>query len=454
MKLPNLCLFIIGLFAIVIVSCEKKIIGQHLDTNQTTIDDLEDLQALLDNMVIMEEVPSLGEISSDDFYVLDSTFGSINRNELNAFTWQREIFEGRGNVGDWNLPFQQVFYANTVLDALNKMQYDETSADLDRIKGSALFIRAFAYFQLSQIFTPTFDSVQSSTDLGLPIRLSPNPEIPSVRSNNKVTYERIIFDLNEACRLLPSSIDVNRKNRPSQSAAYGLLARTYLIMGDYATAKLYADSSLLLYATLTDFNDIVANSRPFTPNQPEILYQAHLLSTTEILKCASTIIDSNLYKSYDNNDLRKELFFKKNQLGLPVSNYTFSGTVDLFAGLATGEIYLIRAECLARFGDVGAALQDWNTLLRHRMKKGSFNPVMNGTPIEVLHWILLERRKELIFRGLRWSDIRRFNRQKDTITLTRVYNGEMYSLQPNSSGYVLPIPPDVIRLSGILQNPR
>jgi hypothetical protein len=68
---------------------------------------------------------------------------------------------------------------------------------------------------------------------------------------------------------------------------------------------------------------------------------------------------------------------------------------------------------------------------------------------------LAERRKELIYRGIRWSDLRRLNRDsRFGIILTKTLNGVTYSLLPNDKRYVLPIDEIEIRLSGIQQNNR
>ena len=85
---------------------------------------------------------------------------------------------------------------------------------------------------------------------------------------------------------------------------------------------------------------------------------------------------------------------------------------------------------------------------------GTFTPYPIQSAAEALDTILVERRKELAFRGIRWSDLRRLNKEGWNITLTRNLNGVMYTLPPNSELYTLPIPPDVINSSGIIQNPR
>lgn len=71
-----------------------------------------------------------------------------------------------------------------------------------------------------------------------------------------------------------------------------------------------------------------------------------------------------------------------------------------------------------------------------------------------LELILNERRKELPFRGLRWSDLRRLNKEGYNITLQRKLD-KNYILPPNDRRYVLPIPHTVLNLNGnITQYPR
>jgi hypothetical protein len=83
------------------IACDKKILDNSSDTNHLFISSLEDAQALLDNMEIMGEMPGAGEISCDDYYLSDSAFSSVNANEFNTYTWQPDIYQGRGHIKDW-----------------------------------------------------------------------------------------------------------------------------------------------------------------------------------------------------------------------------------------------------------------------------------------------------------------------------------------------------------------
>jgi hypothetical protein len=126
----------------------------------------------------------------------------------------------------------------------------------------------------------------------------------------------------------------------------------------------------------------------------------------------------------------------------------------LFGGLATDELYLIRAECKVRAGNLSAALSDLNKLLRSRWK-GKYQDIVLQDQEAVLSIILKERRKELVFRGLRWGDLRRLNRDsRFAVTLTRTLDGQVYQLLPRDKRYVLPIPEQEVTLGGIVQNER
>jgi len=138
--------------------------------------------------------------------------------------------------------------------------------------------------------------------------------------------------------------------------------------------------------------------------------------------------------------------------GLPYLKGSYSGKSYCFSGLAVDEVYLIRAECAARAGNRDAALADLNTLLQHRWVRQDsipYNPIVAASASAALDSVLVERRKELSFRGLRWTDIRRLNKEGANITQSHGMNGQVYQLPPSSPNYVFYLPSDVLRLSGM-----
>ena len=434
-------------------ACTKKAdLDKIPDSTLLPLTTLEDAQAILDNMDVMRQTPALSEISSDNLYILYST--QFSTTEWNAYVWQKDLYDVKG-TNDWASPYKQVYYANSILTTLPTLNNnDQKKADF--LKGSALFIRGYAFYNVALEFANLYDSSTAQTLPGIPLRYSPDPLLEkSVRGTVEQTYQQIIKDITEAAPLLPRVPDPRRKNRPSMPAAFALLARVYLSMNQFAKAKLYADSSLMLYSTLLDYKSLDSNStQPFTLTNEEVLYLSNLDSNARMVMPGFCYIDSNLYQSYDDADLRKTLFFSIGNIGLPVGRYSYSSDYTRFSGLAVDEVYLIRAECKARLQDLSGAMQDMVTLRTSRWKTGFYTPPALTTSDEVLQFVLSERRKELVFRGLRWMDIRRLNKLGANISLQRNFNGQIYALPPGDARFVLPIPPDVIQMSGMEQNPR
>lgn len=408
-----------------------------------------DFQALLDEHYIMNEnSPALLELAADDYYITTEGWQSLPLQERLNYNWDPNAY----HLGSWQLPYQYpIYYCNVVLEELANSTFTEGEQEMaSQLRGAALFYRAFAFHQLAQLYCKPF-SASAASDPGIVLRMTGAIEAKSVRSTVQETYQQIIADLKEASGLLPQKVKF--ATRPNIAAAYGALARTYLAMRDYSNAGLYADSALKQYSTLMDYN---LTAPPFKRFNPETIYYSHLMYSTAISGSLPRI-DTVLYRSYSDNDLRKSHFFQANDDG----SYRFRGSYDgdyadylAFDGITTDEIYLIRAECAARQNNITAAMGDLNALLEKRWKAGSFVPFTAANTADALAKVLAERRKELVFRGLRWSDLRRFNLEAANITLKRQVGGSTYTLPPNDLRWVMLIPREVISLSGIAQNPR
>jgi tetratricopeptide (TPR) repeat protein len=379
--------------------------------------------------------------------------------QRNAYTWEKDIYEGRSNP-DWNICYNRIFYANIVLEGLAKsVAPEQASVMWKTLKGSALFYRAFAYYQLAQVFCTAYQPTSSASALGLPLKLTADINDLPQRSSLADTYQQILSDLGQALDLLP--LTVAYKNRPSRAACLAMFSRVYLSMGNYDQAEKHATESLGINAKLTDFNTLNAtltsSANPFPAAFPvgneevqywETLYAYNFLSS-------SLIVDSTLYRSYATNDLRKSVYFVDRGKGVINFKGYFGGSSGGFFGLANDELFLTRAECLARKGLTGEALADLNTMLRSRWKTGTFINLTAPDAKSALELVLKERRKSLFRRGIRWTDLKRLNLDpSNQITLVKILGGQTYTLPPNDLRYVFPIPDDEIRGSGIEQNPR
>lgn len=454
------------LFVVVIItaaSCKKDFLDDKPRTDIIVPETLKDFQQLLDNDIIMNETPQLSELSADNFYFTPTFWNSLlNNHEKNGYIWAKDLFGSQKNIPDWNIPYTQVLYSNVVLEGIEKINRSTDLKEWDKIKGNALFTRAFAFYNIAQLFAPQYNPATATTpQSGIPLRTSSDINDKVGRSTVEETYKQILDDLTLASKLLPDTIHFDKRNRPSKPAAMALLSRVYLTMGNYDKSKEYADTALHLYNQLLNYNNpaevrLQHLSASFTPNNKELIYHAQLYSSSVLQAFAffDIIVDSSLYQSYDPTDLRAIAYYTTLFTGFPILKRSYNSTVYPFTGLAVDELYLTRAECNAWKGNITEAMADLNTLLETRWLTGTFTQFTASTQTEALSIILSERRKELAFRGLRWTDLRRLNNTNFKVTLQRKIGNDIYTLTPDSKNYVLPIPPDVLLLGGILQNDR
>jgi hypothetical protein len=441
------------LLLLILTGC-KKYLDQKSDQKLVIASSLQDLQMLLDNWsVINQNDGSAAEVSADDYYITTSDYNQISQYLRNVYTWQKESLFSPGNNNEWAKQYLNIYWSNIVLDNIDKITTsEEEQVEKDNIKGQALFLRANSFLHLVLTFCLAYDKETAQQDLGLPLRLESDFEIPSVRASVQTTYDQIIKDLKASVDLLPvSPLHVLRSSRP---AALGLLARCYISMREYDSAGKYSGLCLQLNNNLMDYNQngpgVDLNAPfPFTIFNPE---QLHVTAIPYPSPVRRGFVDTALFNSYKENDLRKKLFFSGPAISYFKGNY--NGRDNLFDGIATDEMYLTYAECLAREGNKDTALSILNSLLVKRYDLNSFIPAEAADAKSALAVILGERRKELLFRGLRWMDIKRLNKEEANIILSRNIDGQNFILLPNDQRYALPIPEDVIAVSGMLQNPR
>ena len=447
-----LCQIGLALLLMVLMASCKKYLDKKPDHSMNVPATLSDLQMILDNYGIMNtSFPNSTEVLADNYYLTTGDWSSIANTTLrNYYIWQKDDQSGT----EWTAAYRTIFYSNVVLDALEDLgENNVNKTHLYEVKGAALFFRSFAFYTLLQLFAPPYDNINAAKLPGIPLRLNSDFTEPTQRATLEFSYNQIIQDFKLAATYLPEV--VNTLNRPSKTAAYAALARIYLVLGNYNNALLYSDSALQLYNTLIDYNTLNgASASPIVRFNNEVIFSA-LSSPALNLAPSRAKIDSVLFNSYDDNDLRKTILFRANGNG----TYSFKGSYDgsssgsVFLGFTTSELLLIKAEALARMNNTGDAMETLNKLMIKRWKNGTFSPFTAGTSTEALNIILNERRKELIFRGHRWTDLRRLNKEQQfAVTLFRNINNQTYVLAPGNERYTLLIPKQVIDLTGITQN--
>lgn len=446
---PILLLALIGL-SIINVSC-KKYLDAKTDKKLVIPASIEDAEALLNYYPLMNGAyPSFGIESDDDFIVSDSLFNSFFLSAQKTIIWDKDAATDPISENYWAQLYQRVYNSTLSLEVLDKYG-SQNLIKANQVRGSAHFFRAFSFYHLAQYYATPYSKNTANSLPGIPLRLSTDATLKSKRSSLEETWQQIIKDLKISISLLP--VQRSDLSKPSKAAAYGMIARVYLDMGNYEFARDYADSSLRLNATLLDYNDIVKGDLfSFERFNKEVLF-ASISSYNSINEVSNYRIAPDLFLSYEEDDLRKNMFFHGNEgIGFIGS---YDGSETPFNGVATDEIYLIKAESNARLGEVSDAMNNLNTLLKQRYLSGTFVDLTANNQKTALNLILKERRKELIMRGSRWFDLRRLNLEPDfSKPIKREINGVEYTLLPGSNRYTFPIPRSVIDLTGIKQNDR
>jgi tetratricopeptide (TPR) repeat protein len=463
------------LLCTMLMSCQKyvDIPKRSTDTFMTTANDC---QLLLDNYTVMNiGYPVDAEISSDDYYVVSESFQPdalvpVPAEEQILYSWQMSAIHSKADA-NWLTPYLIINKANLVLETLEKLKSGtENPVKINTLKGSALFYRAYNLWFVAQMYAKPYTASTAAQDPGVPIHLSSDINEKSSRGTVQETYDRIITDLSEAIQLLPTTSSI--ATRPNKAAALAMLARTYLSMEDYPKALINADAAIQIRGGLLNYNSPTVRkfgNTPFVRYNPEVIFHSITFRSPVLFpgvgilgSCAK--IDHALVASYNPNDIRSSIFIKPNS-GTSAGTFRFTGNYEpiasstLFNGLAVDELYLTRAECYARAGDIDGAMRDLNKLLENRWITGTYVYQSAGTADEALTKVLQERRKELLMRGLRWTDLRRLNkdsaREKD-LNRSLTVNGvtTVYTLPANDLKYVLLIPKNVIDNSNIQQNPR
>ncbi len=429
---------------------------------------------LLNNTEEWETGPNMCDIASDDVSLLDgsSQVSSLGSSEyyawwLKVYTWQPEIYPVGGyyNIDfGWKFMYNTITYANVVINEVLSSK-GGTQAEKEALVAEALVHRADAYLMLVNMYAKPYNSETANSDLGVPLMLVVNTSQPLIRKPVQEIYNQIILDLTRALPALPDEQEYT--TLPSKPSAYGELARTYLCMGDYEKANLYADSALIYRNTLNDLSTITAASTENYPQRihdPEILLSKVAYGGISSYSPTAMRLSQSLLNLLGTKDKRYTLFTATSADVLYTGDedpdgrcfyrdYVLNEARNI--GPSVPEMMLIKAEYYARNGNPDLAM-DWVNKLRvKRFAEADYAPLEATDSTDALIKVINERHREFFCRMLRWWDMRRL---KDDplfqMTLTRTLNGTTYTLDHSSNRYVFPIASYQVLLNPeMIQNP-
>jgi hypothetical protein len=309
------------------------------------------------------------------------------------------------------------------------------AADRNRLKGEALALRAFGYFNLVQLYGKRYESrAKPNTQLGVPLVLEPTTE-GKPRNTVEEVYAQINKDLADAALLLTAS-RIN-KSHFNLNVVKGMQARVALVQQDWANAAKFAAEARAGYAPmnatqyLDGFQDI-ANPEwmwgfDHLEDQTEYFggYHSYISCNynSTVIRTYPKVINNLLYKQIPATDVRSKMWvetptaansivppggvrpkFLNQKFRLPGTPSTSAmGDVPY---MRAAEMYLIEAEAKARLNDAAGASQVLFDLIKTR---DAAYVKSTNTGQALIDEILVHRRVELWGEGHRFLDLKRTN---------------------------------------------
>ncbi|WP_437921836.1 RagB/SusD family nutrient uptake outer membrane protein [Sphingobacterium sp. LRF_L2] len=451
-------------------SCEKYV--DIKTQGQLTPGTIENYRYLLNNTSVWEAAPTISDMASDDLEILDGSAQQLSLASSDyygyygrAYQWSDVIYPIENMYykdDNWSWLYNTIAYANTVIAEVPNVS-DGTQDEIDALIAEAKVHRASAYLMLVNTYAKPYIESTASTDLGVPLVLAPTTEQPLVREPVQKIYESILSDLETAISSLPSTQSYT--TLPTKASAYGLLARTCLYMNRYTEAAAAADQALALKSDLIDLTtltELTSTNYPQRVFNSEILLSKVPINGVTAYTTTALRLSDDLLSLFNTNDQRYNLFTVPGSI---ISSWdVYEGRyyyLDYImnegrnVGPTVPEMLLIKAEVEARNNQPAAAMALVNQLRAKRILPNGNVNLTAGTADEALIKVIQERRREFMFRMLRWWDMRRL--KDDTRfqkTYTRTFGGKTTTLAPNSNRYVFPIASYEINLSPeIVQNP-
>lgn len=406
-------------------------------------------------------------IMSDDITIPDDKAYKFASWGINGYSWADYLYSSSDDEDSYNNFYHVIYLCNYILNNLADAP-DGTKFTRSYVEGAARFHRAFAYFNLVNLYAKHYDKNTAETDLGVPLILEADPNIIIGRASVQQIYDQIFTDLNKA-KVSLTKEKPEYSFRPNQGAVYALLARIYLYQGEYKLCLEAARTARKQGYEISDYNqyeledvnpDFGIRGYPYNgwEEADVICYKGEGYGPNED---EDYNLSNDLIELFNKNtDLRWKLFITTYSIfagddpegDTPRTAFTYLNN----RGLNIGELFLTEAEACVRENHIEDALYLLNEVGRNRHLTGTYTNETETDPNRLLKLILDERRRECFCKGIRWFDLKRLNKDpRFAKTITHTLYGNTYTLAPDDNHYVLPIPLNVINHNALIeQNPR
>lgn len=426
---------------------------------------LADFEALLRNEYTIGYIPVTNALYLlNDRFVGQSSLTSVTLTSANYLwneTADRVVLNNQDESAYYS-SYGAISTCNLLLENV-PVATEATDAGRNEVMAYAKVIRAMSYYIVANYYADTYEAATAGTKLSVPLITSANIGAAYRQVTIQEIYDFMIKDVKEALEQgLPEQSETIL--HPDRGAAYAFLARVYLQMADYEEALEYANLALEQNSQLYDWtayyethkeaivkeDSYPSLSSPAGYDYVENYYFRCGEANPNYANSESSIPveragrfeegDARFLSRWKLRTVNQDTYY--NGLGRGYFNY---------AGLTTCEVYLIKAECLARQtagNDFSEAMNVLNEVRQTRILPDVYQPLQANSLADAIDKIRRTKDNELIFSIVPFTDARRFNAEGTYArTLTKTWKGQAYTLTPDSHLWTMPFP------AGATQNP-
>ena len=184
------------------------------------------------------------EMSSDNARDNGSNYDFDQLEQEEAYLWKDQTSTDNDAVSDlWDACYLAAAHANQALAAIEDLG---NPANLSAYRGEALLCRAWAHFQLANVFCLGYNPTTANSDMGLPYSLAPETTVKPdyQRGTMAELYKHISDDIEEGLPLINDNIYTVPKYHFNKKAAYAFASRFNLFYQNWDKCIEYANAAL------------------------------------------------------------------------------------------------------------------------------------------------------------------------------------------------------------------
>lgn len=410
-----------------------------------------------------------GDAQSDDAYAGADNPANFQIDEYSIDATNTNVSR------DWAYLYSTIGKANAVINNVDAVP-DLASERKAEIKGEAMFIRAYMYFQLVQLWGDVPLQLAEVTTISVDLLPELFPVMFPPRAPQADVFAQIISDLEFAAANV-KTVQPD-KGYATKGAANAMLAKVYATIqpADWDKVSQYCDAVIAGgYSLLPEYDDLWNNENE---NSSEAIFEINYEGTSASGNWGASMFrgldwkkfntpSNDLVKAFDdeNDMIRKnasiiflDVSGKWSDPYWPQLEFPFVNKYRIFTGnsaqnyifIRLADILLLKAEALNELGDFSAAALYVNQI-RNRVNL----PNTTANSIESMRLAIeKERRLELAFEGIRWFDLKRTGRAIAVINSAIGPNGAPLGYQLTPERLLWPIPQNELdNNTKLTQNP-